>query len=298
MAVRLKCPAKINLFLEVTGRRPDGYRLLETIFAKIALYDELTLRRSPGKQISLAVLNGRGMPPLSAGKDNLVYRAADAFLRTFKIGAGVDIKLKKVIPMGAGLGGGSSDAAGTLKGLAKLFGIKVTDKTGKRLHNIGKRLGADVPFFLRPEPLCKGTGIGDRLKPLRTVNLPYIILIYPNVHSSTAEAYSRLKDPSSGELLTSRSNFDKIQKKLGGACPISQWDGLLFNRLEDAVLSVHPEISRAKSVLSELGARGVLMSGSGSSVFGFVASRAEGQRLVRRLRKEPWRVFLIRGATS
>src|ERR1700758_2090608 len=160
MSIKIQCPAKVNLFLEVTGKRPDGYHRLATLFAKINLYDVLELEADMTGEIKLEIELDNGSALLSAGDDNLVMRAARAFYKAFRVGQGVKIKLIKRIPMGAGLGGGSSDAAGTLLGLARLFDIKLDAKKRKKLHDIAVTLGADVPFFLRSENFCLGTGIG------------------------------------------------------------------------------------------------------------------------------------------
>ena len=125
MSLKIQCPAKVNLFLEITGKRPDGYHRLATLFAKINLYDVLDLTADQTGEIKLSIETEEGLAPLSAGEDNLVMRAARAFFKAFRVGQGVTIVLTKRIPMGAGLGGGSSDAAGTLLGLAKLFDIKL-----------------------------------------------------------------------------------------------------------------------------------------------------------------------------
>jgi 4-diphosphocytidyl-2-C-methyl-D-erythritol kinase len=164
--MKMQCPAKVNLCLEITGRRPDGYHRLATLFAKINIYDVLDFTATTTGKIELEIAAQAGAPSISAGPDNLVRRAAEAFFKSFRIGQGVSITLTKRIPIGAGLGGGSSDAAGTLLGLAKLFDIKLDARKKAALHRLAVKLGADVPFFLHPAPFCLATGIGDRLKPV------------------------------------------------------------------------------------------------------------------------------------
>ena len=132
--MKQQCPAKVNLFLEVTGKRKDGYHTLATLFAKINIYDVLDMEVVSGKKPTLQIVDELGTMPLSAGPDNLVLRAAHAFYRAFRVGVGVNITLYKRIPMGAGLGGGSSDAAGTLLGLANILQINLTSKCRKKLH--------------------------------------------------------------------------------------------------------------------------------------------------------------------
>lgn len=287
--MKIQCPAKVNLFLEVTGRRSDGYHNLVSLFAKINLYDVLDLEADMTGKIQLSV-EGSDLP---AGEDNLVHRAAAAFFKAFRIGQGVKILLTKRIPMGAGLGGGSSDAAGALLGLAKLYDIKLSGKNKAKVEKIAKQLGADVPFFLRSEPFCIGKGIGDRLRPVKIAkSLPYMILVYPEVHISTPEAYKNLPKPRRKDVLTRLSQLDRLVRSLQRGRPVGEWGGLLFNRLEEAPLPAMAQVEQARRILAQLGASGVRMSGSGSAVFGFVGSHAEGARAVKRLQGYPWKVFL------
>ncbi len=284
--MQFQCPAKVNLFLEVTGKRPDGYHKLATIFAKINLYDVLDMTSDQSGKIKFE-------SEFEANDDNLVVRAAKAFFKEFRIGQGVTIKLTKRIPVGAGLGGGSSDAAGTLMGLAKLYDIELTGPRRLRLHKIAARLGADVPFFLQPGNFYLGTGIGDKLKEIKVKHsLPYMILAYPNIHVSTPDSYKALTLPDRKERLTRMSQLNRLLLSLKNGRPVEDWAPLLFNRLEQAKLPALEHVERARSILERLGAHGARMSGSGSSVFGFVSSHAEGERLLKRLQGYPWQVFL------
>lgn len=284
--MQFQCPAKVNLFLEVTGKRPDGYHKLATIFAKINLYDVLDMTSDQSGTIKFE-------SEFEANDDNLVVRAAKAFFREFRIGQGVTIKLTKRIPVGAGLGGGSSDAAGTLMGLAKLYDIELTKPRRLRLHRIAAKLGADVPFFLQPGNFYLGTGIGDKLKEIKVKHsLPYMILAYPNIHVSTPDSYKALTLPDRKERLTRLSQLNRLLLSLKNGRPVEDWAPLLFNRLEEAALPALEHVARARSILERLGLKGVRMSGSGSSVFGFVGSHAEGERLLKRLQGYPWQVFL------
>jgi 4-diphosphocytidyl-2-C-methyl-D-erythritol kinase len=291
--VKVQCPAKVNLFLEVTGRRKDGYHTLSTLFAKLNVYDVLDLEFANGGRPVLHIVDELGTGPLSAGPDNLVMRAADAFYKTFRIGVGVKITLTKRIPMGAGLGGGSSDAAGTLLGLAKLFDIELNADRRRKLHDIGVKLGADVPFFLKDANFCRATGIGDRLKPVKFAkSLPYMVLAWPGFPSPTGPVYSHLPARRRADVLTRLSQLDKLVRSLKRGRPVEEWGGLLFNRLEQAEMPVMAQIAQARRILEAAGAKGVRMSGSGSSVFGFVSSHGEGERVVRRLQAYPWKVYL------
>lgn len=292
LPMKFQCPAKVNLFLEVTGKRPDGYHRLATLFAKINIYDVLDMTADQTGRIELTV-ECDGVAPLAADDDNLVLRAARAFYREFRVGQGVKIQLTKRIPMGAGLGGGSSDAAGTLLGLAKLFDIKLDAARKARLRKLAARLGADVPFFLHPANFCLGTGIGDRLKPVKIHrSLPFMVLAYPGFGVPTKEAFAALPKPSRSDVLTRLSQLDKLVKSLEKGKPPAQWEACLFNRLEEAALPVMTRVEQARRVLMRLGVLGVRMTGSGSSVFGFVGSHEEGESVVKRLSGYPWRVFL------
>jgi 4-diphosphocytidyl-2-C-methyl-D-erythritol kinase len=291
--LKVQCPAKINLFLEVTGKRKDGYHTLSTLFAKINLYDVLELSTVNGGRPVLEIVDELNTGPLSAGSDNLVLRAADAFYKAFRIGVGVKIVLTKRIPMGAGLGGGSSDAAGTLLGLAKLFSIELTAPRRKKLHEIGAKLGADVPFFLKDANFCRATGVGDRLKPVKFAkSLPFLVLAWPGFPSPTGPVYGALPPRRRPDVLTRLSQLDRLVRSLKRGRPVEEWGGLLFNRLEQADLPVMTEVARARRILEAAGARGARMSGSGSSVFGFVSSHVEGERVVKRLQAYPWKVYL------
>lgn len=290
-AVQVQCPAKVNLFLEVTGRRPDGYHRLATLFAKIALFDVLDAEEG-GSGVELEIVDETGQG-LSSGKDNLVRRAAEAFRRRFRGPSGVRLRLTKRIPMGAGLGGGSSDAAGTLLALARLRQPKVDRSLLAKLKPLAAELGADVPFFLRPEPLCDGRGIGERLRGVPAgASLPWMLVVHPGVATATKDVYGRLRLPPRPAVLTALSQLDTLKRNIEKGRPISEWAGLLFNRLEEAVLETQAEVRQAKRILAQAGLQGVMMSGSGSSVFGFVPSREEGEKIHGRLQGYPWKVFL------
>ena len=291
--MKQQCPAKINLFLEVTGKRKSGYHTLATLFAKINIYDVLDMEVGVGRKPTLEIVDELGTMPLSAGPDNLVLRAARAFYRAFRVGVGVKIILIKRIPMGAGLGGGSSDAAGTILGLARLLNINLTTARKKKLRDIGVKLGADVPFFLKEANFCRATGIGERLQPVKIAqSLPFMILVWPGFSSPTGPVFSALPPIPRSEILTRLSQLDKLIRRLKTGRPVEEWGGLLFNRLEQAELPVMTEVAFARRILESVGVQGVRMSGAGSSVFGFISSHAEGVRVVRRLQAYPWKVYL------
>jgi 4-diphosphocytidyl-2-C-methyl-D-erythritol kinase len=291
--VKFQCPAKVNLFLEVTGRRKNGYHTLNTLFAKINIYDVLDMEVVNGNRPTLEIIDELDTGGLSAGPDNLVLRAAEAFYKAFRVGVGVKIVLTKRIPMGAGLGGGSSDAAGTLLGLAKLLDIELNAAKKKKLHAMAIKLGADVPFFLKDENFCRASGVGDRLRPVKIAkSLPFMVLVWPGFGSPTGPVFQALPPRRRPEILTRLSQLDRLIRSLKKGRPVEEWGGLLFNRLEQAELPVMTEVAQARRILEAAGAKGTRMSGSGSSVFGFVSSHSEGERVVRRLQAYPWKVYL------
>ena len=185
--VSLRAPAKVNLFLEITGRRPDGYHLLATWMQKLDLEDELVIITREAEGIVLRC-PGSDLP---VDRRNLVYRAAELFFASLRrqekvVAVGVEITLRKNIPEAAGLGGGSSDAGATLRGLNQLCGFPFSDDD---LLAMGGRLGADVPFFVDPGGACLATGIGDLLEPAPHVGAVSFVLVNPGFPVSTKWAY-------------------------------------------------------------------------------------------------------------
>ncbi|MEM8892059.1 MAG: 4-(cytidine 5'-diphospho)-2-C-methyl-D-erythritol kinase [Bacteroidota bacterium] len=252
-SLSLKPHAKINLGLIIQGKRPDGYHLLETLLYPIYHFqDELNLvpTQSEGCDFHIEGIELEGDP-----NDNLVVRAYNALKERVPELPGVLIHLKKQIPAGAGLGGGSSDAAFTLKGLRQLFELEVEDAV---LEEIAAGLGADVPFFLYDKPLF-AEGIGTKLSNFH-LELPYRIeLITPGIHSSTIAAYKGLD-------IRKLKPGRQLRPALAG--PVHLWREYLDNDLESVVFEMHPEIREIKEDLYRQGAIYAAMSGSGSSVFG------------------------------
>jgi 4-diphosphocytidyl-2-C-methyl-D-erythritol kinase len=261
----LESPAKINLRLEILRKREDGYHELKTIFQKISLHDTLHFFLKKGKGISITT-DHRGLP---VGKTNLIYRAAQSILKRSNYRGGVTVEIEKRIPLGAGLGGGSSNAATTLKGLNQLLEMNLSRK---ELMELGLEIGADVPFFFL-KGAALGSGIGERLKKIELPHLWYV-LIYPNFEVSTRWAYenfdkllstSTLSKLQKSKGLTNQRfhiNLGKFLKTLKG---VSQ---ILFNHLEAVVSKEYPQIDVMKKMLFSAGGMGALMTGSGPTVFG------------------------------
>ena len=267
--LRLKAPAKINLYLRVTGRRADGYHTLETLMQKVSLYDELELRARE-RGIRLHCPGG----VLSEHSDNLVYRATEIFLQSMerqRAGSvpGVEITLKKNIPIAAGLGGGSSDAAATLKGLNSLFGGGCS---GEELAAMGLRLGADVPFFLADTSAALATGIGEILTPVAPLAGWYVLLVNPGFPVSTRWVYRTFALTNNENTSKLRNSQKDIDTGAPGGVPEDKMHGTaMYNDLETVTVSKYPEIELLKNELVAHGATTALMSGSGPTVFGLFA---------------------------
>ena len=244
---------KINLGLHVVGQRPDGYHDIETLFLPVhSLRDELEISESSELQ-----MQQEGIALDSAPADNLCLRAWQLLHEEFAIPA-VSIRLKKGIPFGAGLGGGSSDAAFTLKMLNEMFSLCLTEG---RLEQLAARLGADCAFFVRNRPAC-ATGIGERLDPfdLDLEGFRTEVALPPEEHVSTREAYAGLD----------RGRFGQPRPDLRQAArlPVEQWRGLIVNDFEASVFPAHPAIAQLKEEMYRHGAAYASMSGSGAAVYG------------------------------
>ncbi len=249
-SLTLSAPAKINYLLDVTGKRPDGYHDLRMIMQRVDLCDTLTLTLTDTPGINV-VCSSEGAPD---GPDNIAWKAAHALLDRSESGAGVNIKIVKNIPVAAGLGGGSSDAASVLMGMNELLRLGLSDRS---LMEIGCTLGADVPFFIFKQTAL-AEGVGDRLTPLPEMPKCWILLVNPGVHVSTAWVYRSLQ-------LTSRSELNKLPKFFES---IEDVVSILSNDLESVTIPEFPVIADIKTRLLDLGAVGSLMSGSGPTVFG------------------------------
>ncbi len=249
--MRIFTPAKINLFLQIIGKRPDGYHDLNSLMCCISLYDEIDIH--VGNRNTAIVCDH---PDVPQDKTNLAHRAATLFLDTLKTSQGAEIILRKHIPVAAGLGGGSSNAAGVLLGLNHHFGNPFSRN---QLMTMGLSLGADVPFFILQTPAL-ASGIGETLEVYSGLPANHILLVNPGFTVSTAEIYRNLN-----------LRLTKCKKKITNALLKSRgFDAALHlcNDLETVTASTYPEIHSIKAQLTNYGALGALMSGSGPSVFG------------------------------
>ena len=247
-------PAKINIGLSVVGKRPDGFHNIETVFYPIQLCDRLSIEAAKTDTDCQIVFSCDGIKlPASGAHENLCCKAYHLLAADYKLPP-VSIHLHKAIPVGAGLGGGSSDAAYTLLALNNLFQLKISDR---ELVSYASRLGSDCAFFLYGRPAF-GTGKGDILEPL-TLSLAgyHILLVKPPVFVSTADAYSSVTPQNVKHQLK-----DLLQ------APVSEWRHTIFNDFEASIFKKFPETGRIKEKLYQEGAVYASMSGSGSSVYG------------------------------
>jgi 4-diphosphocytidyl-2-C-methyl-D-erythritol kinase len=269
-SIRVPAFAKVNLRLDVLGRRADGYHELRTIFQSISLHDslQLELSRKPGIELEIV-----GDPVLAAGshRENLVWRAAEALCRDLRFSRGVRILLKKRIPVGRGLGGGSSDAAAALTGLLRLTRRKIAPE---RLLKIAAGLGADVPFFVFGGRAL-GTSRGDEIYPLPDGRRRTLVVVSPrDIAVSTRDAYGWLD-----RRLTKNSG----DSRLWSFCALcwSPQEDHLSNDFESVVFRRHPRLARIRRALLQAGAAEAALAGSGSAVFGVFPNPAQARRSAR-----------------
>ncbi len=253
----LLAPAKINLGLFVHGKRPDGYHEIETVLQMVSLYDEITIDEGEGIEL---ILDGFGLP---AGEENLIVRAARLICREVGKEPQFRIRLKKKIPVGAGLGGGSSDAASTLAGLNRLWGNPLSRE---RLMELSVQLGMDVPFFLF-SATAKATGRGEILDALPSpAPSLWVLLVHPALKVSTREVYEGLK-------LGLTTKHKHISMRRFSVTTFKNGPSELSNDLERVTFKAYPLLREIKESLFELGALGGAMSGSGSTLFGIFPDR-------------------------
>ena len=278
--IEMLAPAKLNLLLKIAGQRVDGYHELVSILVPVALYDKLTIGKiERGVKVHWS---GRELPE---GQNNLVNRAAASFFEKTGISKGAQITGIKRIPLASGLGGGSSDAAATLKGLNQLWGNPLSNED---LEGLALSLGADVPFFLLQRPAI-ARGIGEILELIRDFPSFWYVIVSPDFTVSTAWAYERVK------LKLTNKEIQNIMNDCKKA--IFNISELLSNDLERVTLGKHPFLYSVKDSLMKLGALGALMTGSGPSLFGLFDSAGKaheaGKTLLRQWRKGD--VFVVKG---
>lgn len=269
--MEILAPAKVNLGLSVLGRRADGYHELHTIFAALQVGDRLWLEAIP-EGVELEV-RGSTLP---ANPDNLVYKAAVAYLNAAAWPGGVKVVLEKNLPLSAGLGGGSSDAAALLRGLSRLYPATLD------LSALALKLGADVPFFL-DAGLAEGRGVGEQLRLLEPLEA-YLVVLNPGIAVSAADAY--------GELRPEEWQPELDVPGILGAIRAGE-DPPYWNTLEQPVFRRVPYLQELKLELRRIGLGGVLMSGSGSSLFGLAREAGEARFVAQKLRARHPRFWVV-----
>jgi 4-diphosphocytidyl-2-C-methyl-D-erythritol kinase len=313
-SITVKAPAKVNLFLRVLGKRKDSYHSIVTLFERISLADTIRISKIPK-----GIIVKSDKPITRDPKDNLVYKAAEAVLKRGRARSGVKIEIRKRIPVASGLGGGSSDAASTMMGINRLLRLRLD---GKVLLTMGKRLGADVPFFLLDTPLAIGRGRGDILEAVKSKTKFWHLIIKAGSKTATKDIYESFDRAS--KRLTPRRESAKIQplslrlpravlrsqtrKQFGeGGQPLSklrieyaQAEPLLHNDLERAVLLKKSVISRISKSLERLLGKKAIVSGSGPSLFCLYRTRREAIRargtILRSISarsRTGWQIFVV-----
>jgi 4-diphosphocytidyl-2-C-methyl-D-erythritol kinase len=272
----LESPAKINLDLEVLGRRSDGYHSVRSVLVPISLHDTVTL--TPGGR-KFVFRGGQGVP---SDERNLAWRAVKALTKRTGVRHGLDVRIVKRIPVAAGLGGGSSNAATVLRGLNELWELGLS---GAELEEIGLSLGSDVPFFLRGGT-CIAGGRGEELERIVRRGAMELVLVHPPVKVSSEWAYAHVP----AELSRTGSSTSMVKVALASG-RIELLADHLVNDLAEGVRAEHPVVRDIETKLRAAGAVGVLMSGSGPTVFGIATDAEAADRIAGALGDGPWKVY-------
>ena len=258
-------PAKINLALAIKGLRDDGYHEVEMIMQSISLHDSVIIGKNDG-EIKLTISD----PSLPEDENNIAYRAAKMIIEKADLTAGVDIHIKKNIPVAGGLAGGSTDAAAVLTGINRLFNLNISELN---LSKMASELGSDVPFCLHGGTTL-AYGRGEKIKQLPDIKRYNLVIINPGIPISTAWAYQEFDKLRVNRKVPIKELVNKLNKR-----EYISWSDGWINVLEEVATSFYPEIKDIKSILKEMGALFVLMSGSGSTVFAIVKDQEKGQNI-------------------
>ena len=281
-----KSPAKLNLCLKVNYRRDDGYHDISSIMIPVSLYDIIDFSIIETPEIEV-FCHGADVP---GGKENLAYKAAEILREECNVSQGVRITIYKHIPAGAGLGGGSSNAATTLKVLNKLWDLNLPSKN---ILEKGKRIGADIPFFINGFPALIG-GIGDVVKNIAINYDIWVLIVFPDIAVSTKYVYNQINL----RLTKGHKGIKGFVSLIEKEEPSPIWESNLVNDLEEVTISRHNEIGDIKVFLKKSGAIASLMAGSGSSVFGLFACERDAidgyKRAIARYKK----VYLAKGINN
>lgn len=271
--IKLKALGKINLGLDVLGRRPNGYHDVRMVMQTVYLYDQILLEKTDKERISLET----NLFYLPVNENNLAYRAAKMLIDEFAIKEGVHISLEKHIPVAAGMAGGSSNAAAVLYGMNRLFQLGLTDQ---ELMDRSVQLGADVPYcIMRGTVLAEG--IGEKLTPLPAMPKCHVLLAKPPISVSTQKVYEKLD----AQEVTKHPDIDGILLGLQTG-DLEKITSSMGNVLENVTITEYPQIERIKDVMKEEGALNAMMSGSGPTVFGIYDDKMLARRAAARIREE------------
>lgn len=280
--IELLSPAKINLYLKVLGKRPDGFHEIKTVFERIDLCDKISFTKNKTGKIKIHCSH----PHVPVGPKNLVYQVARMLKEKCQISQGVDVTIEKKIPVAAGLAGGSSNAATALLGLNKLWDIGLTKR---QLCYIAAKLGSDISFFLHDASFALGTGRGEKIRKLNISTKLWHILVVPRIKVYSKDVYSRVKlsltkkDDNATILIHNLRNSNVLGLR-----------GYLTNDLENAIFRLEPRLLVLKERLKSLSSDGVMLSGSGPSTFGLVESKDEASSLKYVLGKRFSQVYAVR----
>lgn len=276
--IRLKARAKVNISLDVVRKREDGYHDLSMIMQTVNLYDKVNIKKVKKQGIVLKT----NLPFLPTDDRNLVYKVIDYMMNKYQIDKGVYVDLYKVIPIAAGLAGGSSDAAAAIKGMNQLFDLNLSIE---EMMGIGKLFGADIPYCLTGGTVL-AQGIGDEMTVLPDFPQCYIVISKPHASISTAFVYNNLQL----DNIETRPNTELLIEAIGNK-DLETISRNLVNVLETVSIAAHPEIEDLKQILLQNGALGALMSGSGSSVFGLFDKKEAAAEAASNLKKLSWIKF-------
>lgn len=278
--IQIMCPAKINLSLDVVGKREDGYHLLSTVMQSVSLFDEIIIKRGEG---GINLYCSRGDIPCNP--KNTAYKAAKLIADKFGIDIGVDIIINKNIPVAAGLAGGSTDAAGVIDGMNSLFDLKMS---GEEMREIGLKIGADVPYCIM-QRTALAEGIGEKLTPITPLEEVWCVLAKPPIAVSTAEVYGELNiDEIPRHPNTSRI-IECINKKDLRGLGVN-----MANVLESVTIKKYPVIFEIKNIMMEFNSIGSIMSGSGPTVFGLFERRDGAEICYNRLKDYLKEVYIVK----
>ncbi len=268
-------PAKVNLTLEILSKDKDGYHYIRSLFDPVSLYDIIEVKPlKPGRIIVKDVRAKLGIK----SADNIVYKAARLLKKEFAVKKGASIRVHKYIPDGAGLGGGSSDAAAVIKSLVKIWGIK--GPAGK-IRKAAFKAGADVPFFIKGKPAVV-SGKGEIIKPVKRKKKGWYVIVCPDIKVPTGEAYG-LFDKSRGERVLKNETARVVKYMEGRVKNLAKRGNIVYNSFETVIINRHTKVARVKKELSVCGPEIVSLSGSGAAVFALFENRGKAYGCYRRM---------------